>query len=250
MMNRTMTNRIVIAALTVALCCAGTATALAAAQTTRVRGTVESVSGHTLALKTYAGKTERVHWNAKTKFAWVVPADIKDVTPNTFVGIAATGPTGDLRATELVIFPNSMRGMGEGHYAWSMPAAVAAADAHEGASAAPGAPPVHGTMTNGTVSSAGTAAGTNGPPVQGTMTNGTVSKNASASSGRKLTISYDHGQHVGITVPAGIPVVRFVPASQSVVKSGAKTFLVAARSNGGLTAGFVAVGKNGLMPPM
>ena len=46
-------------------------------------------------------------------------ADIKD---NTFVGATAVkNRNGRWQATELHIFPESMRGAGEGHYAWDLP---------------------------------------------------------------------------------------------------------------------------------
>jgi hypothetical protein len=165
-----------------------------------------------------------------------------------------------------------MRGTGEGHYPWSMPATVARADTQGNMqSSTAGAPPVRGTMTNGTVADKaqsgsappvqgtmtnGTVASTtqpdSAPPVQGTMTNGTVASDVSATGGKKLTISYNNGEKVQVTVPPGAPVVRFVPAEKSVMTTGAKTFVTASTSGGGgePTAKVVAVGKDGLMPPM
>jgi len=48
----------------------------------------------------------------------VKPSDIK---PGSFIGTAATtGTDGKLTATEVVVFPESARGTGEGHYAWDL----------------------------------------------------------------------------------------------------------------------------------
>jgi hypothetical protein len=251
------------------------ATAFAATPSTRIRGTIQSANGHNLVVKTYAGNTSHVQLTGKTKYAWVVHSSLKDINKGDFIGVAATGPKSDLKATEVVIFPDSMRGMGEGHYPWSMPAAVAHADMHGGTTGASGmptgAPPVKGTMTNGTVSgtSGGAQAGTppvrgtmtNGtvsstsggapagaPPVKGTMTNGTVSGTSSGTANaRTLTVTYNHGHKVRITVPANAPVVHFEPAHKSILANGQKVFVM---TGSGQSAAFVAVGKNGLMPPM
>lgn len=225
--------------------------ALAAQPPTRVRGTITSVSGNSLTIKTYDGSTTDVMLQSGTKYAWVVPSSLSNIKKGEFIGTAAKGPENDMVAQEVVIFPNSMRGAGEGHYPWTMPAAVANADAGGGAAPSSGAPPVQGTMTNGTVAGAGSSAN-QGPPVEGTMTNGTVAANSSKSGGKQLTISYDKGQTSQIMVPANVPIVRFEPAHKSILKSGEKAFVVASSASGGsgLTAMFVAVGKNGLMPPM
>lgn len=242
--------------------------ALAASPATHVRGTIESVSGNTLALKSYGGQTVDLTLGSGTKFASVVPSSLSKIKKGDFIGAAASGPENNMVAQEVVIFPNSMRGAGEGHYPWSLPAVVANADANGSSagaalvnstmtngtvastSAASSAPPVQGTMTNGTVT--GTSAASNAPPVQGTMTNGTVANSSTKSGGKELTISFK-GQKVQIAVPPSVPVVRFVPAKRSIVKPGAKAFVSASQPSGGsgaLQANFVAVGKNGLMPPM
>lgn len=232
------------------LCVPGTAMA---ASSTHVRGTIESVKSDTLNVKTYAGKTTDVMLTSKTKYAWVVPSSLSSIKKGDFIGTAAQGPKNKLVAQEVVIFPSSMRGTGEGHYPWSMPAAVAKADANNGGQgateASSGGPPVQGTMTNGTVASTGSSSAA--PPVQGTMTNGTVAS-TSTSGGKELTISYGNGRTVQVQVPANAPIVRFSPAKKSIVKASEKVFIAATESGrpGNVSANFVAVGKNGLTPPM
>lgn len=227
----------------------GFSTVAIAAQTPKkVRGTIESIRGDNLIVKSYDGKMVNLVLQSSSKYAWVTPAKLSEVKSGEFIGTAATGPASDLVAQELVIFPNSMRGVGEGHYSWSMPAAVAAADAGHGGGSMNGGPPVQGTMTNGTITSA--SALSSAPPVQGTMTNGTVTAHTMTSGVKSITISYDNGQKINVNIPAGTPIVRFEPAGKVILSPGAKTFIVASQAGNKLNVDFVAVGKNGLMPPM
>jgi hypothetical protein len=82
------------------------------------RATIETISadGASLGVKTRAGEQRTVHVGPKTRLTLVVPATLADVKPGTFVGVAATpGEGGELKATEVHIFPEAMRGTGEGH---------------------------------------------------------------------------------------------------------------------------------------
>jgi hypothetical protein len=222
---------------------------IAATAPVLVRGTIQSVDHGTFVVRSYEGKTFHLAFNGETKFVSVVPAQLGDVQPGDFVGVGGTGSDTRPTALEVVIFPASMKGTGEGHYGWSVPAAVAAADRHQDTGTPAGAPPVQGTMTNATVASAAPASGA--PPVQGTMTNATVQQAAPASGGTELTVTYAHGKTLQIDVPAGTPVVRLIPASQTILSAKAKLFTVAHQDGSGpLTAAMVAVGKGGLMPPM
>lgn len=233
--------------------CSVAVAAWAAGSTTRVRGTIESVDAHAVAIKAYGGRVSRLQLASTTKYVWVVPSSLDAIGKGDFIGAGATGPKDHLTALEVVIFPASMRGMGEGHYPWAIPATVAHADMHLSGSSAPaGAPPVEGTMTNGTVSGVG-GAPAGAPPVKGTMTNATVTgARSNAGGGRTLTVSYNGGQTVKITVLPDTPVVRFEPAQQSILAKGLKVFAIAnaSKAGGHPEAAFIAVGKKGLMPPM
>ena len=92
------------------------------AQTTpkRIRGTIESLDGNTLVVKTREGDTARIALAANYGVASVVPATLADVKAGAFIGTAATGPKDKLRAAEVLIFPEAMRGSGEGHYPWDL----------------------------------------------------------------------------------------------------------------------------------
>ena len=90
-------------------------------QTTRVVGTVERSDGDKLTVKTT--QSDRVVTVAAdaTVFA-LVKATLADVKPGTFIGVGATPQAdGTQQAIRVVIFPESMRGLGEGHRPWDRP---------------------------------------------------------------------------------------------------------------------------------
>jgi hypothetical protein len=92
------------------------ATPLWAQETRRVRATIEKVDGSTLTVKTRDGEDLKITLADKPTFLAIVPATLADLKPGTFVGSGATpGPDGSLVAMEVHIFPETMRGTGEGH---------------------------------------------------------------------------------------------------------------------------------------
>lgn len=215
---------------------------------TRTRGVVQTIAADAVTLQTYDGKSTSVPIDAKTGFAWVVASNLDSLKDGDFVGTATTGPDTALRAVELVIFPESMRGSGEGHYAWDVPGVVAAAGGGNAGSSAMTNGTVQGqsAMTNGTVQ--GQSAMTNGTvEPQSAMTNGTVTGNAGKPGEKMLTISYKGGK-AQVLVPAGTPIVRFEPTQRSVLAKGQKVFAVKTADTPG--AKFIAIGKDGLTPPM
>ena len=81
------------------------------------------------------------------------------------------------------------------------------------------------------------------------MTNGAVGALQGAN-GRTMVVQYKGGEKQ-ITVPQDVPIVTLTPADASVVKPGAHAVAFAQKgADGKLTAGFVAVGENGAIPPM
>jgi hypothetical protein len=82
------------------------------------------------------------------------------------------------------------------------------------------------------------------------MTNANVDAAVEGKSGRELTLSYKGGS-VKVTVPADVPMVTFGPADRGDLKPGAPVFVVARPgADGKLSAAFIAVGKDGVAPPM
>jgi hypothetical protein len=102
-----------------ALVCAGSP--VRAQDTVRVRGSVEGMDGAMYVVKTRAGETLKVAVTDKPLFVAMVKASMADIKPGMFVGSTAMpGPNGSLRAVEVHIFPEAMRGTGEGHRPWDL----------------------------------------------------------------------------------------------------------------------------------
>ena len=110
------------------------------APVTITRGTISSVTGQMLEAKSRSGQTVPVTMTDKTKVLVAETASLADVKPNSYVGIAAAPlPDGTIKALEVTIFDESLRGSGDGHYGWDLPGST--------------------TMTNGAVGSVQTTSG-------------------------------------------------------------------------------------------
>ena len=95
--------------------------AVLAQSATRIRGSVVSVDGPVLHLKDRAGMDLTVTMSPSYTVTAVVPAKLGDVTPGSYIGAAADPqPDGTLVAKEVHIFPEAMRGSGEGHRAFDL----------------------------------------------------------------------------------------------------------------------------------
>lgn len=89
-----------------------------APQRVRVRGTIETVDGTTLTVKTRQGDTVTLKLPADVGVLATMKRTLADIKANDFVGVAAVGQPP--RALEVLIFPEAMRGTGEGHYPWDL----------------------------------------------------------------------------------------------------------------------------------
>jgi len=94
----------------------------AAQDTVRVRGTVERIDGPVYVVKTRDGSEAKLVTVADHPlFVAIVPATMKDIKAGMYVGSAGTmQEDGTQKAIEVHIFPESMRGTGEGHYDWDL----------------------------------------------------------------------------------------------------------------------------------
>ncbi len=87
----------------------------------RTRGVVTAINGDTVTLKSRFGGDVTLKLSADTGFVGATKATLAEVKPGRFIGTAAVpGPNGTLRADEITIFPEAMRGAGEGHYGWDL----------------------------------------------------------------------------------------------------------------------------------
>ncbi len=92
-----------------------------AQDTVRVRGTVESIDGPMFVVKNRDGAELKLTMADNPLFVAIVKSTMADIKPGMFVG--STGMTqedGSQKAIEVHIFPESMRGTGEGHYDWDL----------------------------------------------------------------------------------------------------------------------------------
>jgi len=183
--------------------------AMAQAPVPRIRGAIEKFDGGTLTIKQRDGSPITVKVGDRVGVTGVVAAPMSDVRAGKFVGAATLGSKdGALVALEVLIFPDAMRGAGEGHYAWDL-------------------------------------------KPDSMMTNANIEGLVSDANGRRLMLRYKGGEQT-VLVPDGTPVVTFVDADASALKPGAHVFISRAtrEADGSITVARVAVGLDGLVPPM
>ncbi len=87
----------------------------------RIRGTVEKIDGQTLTVKARSGETMTVKLADNFVVMGVAKASVADIGSGKFIGTTTVGERGGaLVALEVHIFPENMRGTGEGHYDWDL----------------------------------------------------------------------------------------------------------------------------------
>ena len=183
--------------------------ALAQDAPVRLRGTIESVDGRLLMIKLRDGASVKVRLAEKARISALVKASLADVAPGTFVGITSMpSDKGGQKALEIHIFPEAMRGTGEGQRAWDI------------------AP-------------------------QTTMTNGNIDLRVAAVAGEDLTLSFKGGT-AKIEVPPETTIVAFAESRPDDLKPGNKAILFGLKTgdDGILEAAAIAIGRDGLTPPM
>jgi hypothetical protein len=159
---------------------------------TPVRGKLVSVSDSVLTVASANGEV-RVALLRPVHVYTRQPAQLSRVAEGSFVGVTSVPqPDGTQRATEIHIFPEELRGTGEGSYLMQQ-----------------GAEGNRDRMSNGTV---GGSRMTNGAASR--MTNGAASRMtngaAGGQSGGTLTVSYNGGSQT-ITIPSDVTVTAIVP---------------------------------------
>jgi len=101
-----------------------TTTTLAQQQspTVRVRGTIEGVDGPMLTVKSRDGQTTyKVKTADNVALRGIVKASLSDIKQNSFIGVTGMPQAdGSQKAVEIHIFPEALRGTGEGHRPWDL----------------------------------------------------------------------------------------------------------------------------------
>src|SRR3954453_12577644 len=124
---------------TIALLVAAAPIANAQEPTVRLRGSVERVEGDIYIIKARSGSELKVKLPDNVMVVALTKASLADIKQGSYVGVAGMPqPDGSQRALEVHIFPEPMRGTGEGHRGWDLQPSS--------------------TMTNGTVDQATAAA--------------------------------------------------------------------------------------------
>jgi hypothetical protein len=92
-----------------------------AQDTVRVRGTIERVEGQTLVVKSREGAELKVVLADNAVVVAIVKASLSDIKQGSFVGVTGMPQAdGSQKAVEVHIFPEAMRGTGEGHRPWDL----------------------------------------------------------------------------------------------------------------------------------
>ena len=196
----------------------------ALAQATQaVHGNIVAAEGARLRVTSDTGQEITMTFPDTVTITVRAPVSPEAIRPGAFIGTTASvQPDGTLRASEVRVFPESMRGNGEGHR--PMPSK-------------PGS-----TMTNATVSRVSDA--------RRTMTNATVAKRDERAGALTLRLAYKGGEQT-VVVPPGVPVMTFESGDRGSLVPGAHVVVYASHGDdGGLTAARISVGKNGWTPPL
>ena len=87
----------------------------------RVRGTIEAVDGEMLSVKSRDGEDFKLHMAADMRVVGIVKIPLADIKVGSFVGATTVpGPDGSAIAVEVHVFPENMRGTGEGSRPWDL----------------------------------------------------------------------------------------------------------------------------------
>ncbi|MDQ0589146.1 hypothetical protein [Variovorax paradoxus] len=187
------------------------ASAQAAPDPVRIRGTIVRIDARTLVVQDRGGEVVSLVRPADMAVSEVYPIKLSDIRQGSFIGTAAMPQAdGTQKALEVVVFPEAARGTGEGHRPWDLLP--------------------QSTMTNATVADLAAAP-------------------KSVRGGQQLRLTYKGGEKT-VVVPPDVPVVTFRPGTDSLLVPGAKVLVNAQEKDGVPTALRVTAGRNGFAPPM
>jgi hypothetical protein len=203
--------------LLVATLLASLSSAQAQQSTQRIRGDVIALQDSRLQIKTPTGDTLSVKLADTARITVESRVDLSAVVPGVFVGTTSAPQTdGSLRAVQIRIFPEALRGTGEGHRLMD--------------------PQGRNTMTNATVTALNT------------MTNATVTTLAGAGSARSMTLKFKDGEKQ-VFVPEDVPVILAEMGDRSLLIPGAHIVAnIIQQTDGSATTERITVGKNGSQP--
>lgn len=87
----------------------------------RIRGQIAAVDATSITVKSREGESVKLAMKPNQTVGAVKNMKLSDIGKNSYIGTATKpGPNGELVAVEVLVFPESARGTGEGHYAWDL----------------------------------------------------------------------------------------------------------------------------------
>src|SRR5436305_23069 len=105
----------------IALLVAAAPIANAQEATVRVRGTIDRVEGDIYVVKPRGGSEVKVRLPDNVMVVALTKASLTDIKQGSYVGVSGMPqPDGSQKALEVHIFPEAMRGTGEGHRGWDL----------------------------------------------------------------------------------------------------------------------------------
>jgi hypothetical protein len=117
----TMMTRGALGASAAALLFAASFAAAQAPQMVRVRATLEDVSAPMLTAKSRDGAEMKIKLADNAPVNEVVKASLADIKADSYIAVTAMPqPDGSQKAVAILIFPEAMRGVGEGHRPWDL----------------------------------------------------------------------------------------------------------------------------------
>ena len=87
----------------------------------RIRGTIERVDGNVYIVKARAGDELKMRLADNALVVALIKATLADIKQGSYIGVSGLPqPDGTQKALEVHIFPDNMRGAGEGHRGWDL----------------------------------------------------------------------------------------------------------------------------------
>ncbi len=181
------------------------------APTTHIFATITAVKSDAVEVTTTDGAAMTIGYGPGTRMLAVTGASLSDIKPGDFVGTAARpGADGKLVALEVHIFPDSLRGTGEGHRPFTMGPQT--------------------TMTNGTV--------------------GADIVSVGGISGRTITVTYAGGRQTVLVPKGVPVVTFAVGDDRLLKPGVHVSIVATEGADGKKFALRILVGQKGLMPPV
>ena len=201
-------------------CCAWllpTQALLAQAPGERLSGEVMNLDDGKLTIMTADAQPIAVALADNARITIRAPGDLSRLDQGLYVGVTAVPqPDGTLLASQINVFPESMRGTSEGHR--------------------PMANPPGSTMTNATVRQVAN------------VTAATVAGVSGTADTRRLVLSYVGGQKTVIVPPSAVVVFSEIGDRNALVRGAHVVVYVTRRPDASLVSERVSVGRNGSVP--